>query len=701
MAERRQQAVWNRTTSFHSRTMDHQRNTQGFLASALRSHRPDIDGLRAVAVWLVVLYHAWPHWLKSGFIGVDIFFVISGFLITSIILHDLDRGSFSLREFYIRRVRRIFPALLVVVFVTLSFGWYVLLQHEFAQLGKHISAAATFLSNLVLWKESGYFDNDHTTKPLLHFWSLGVEEQFYLVWPLMLALFSLLRAGILFFLAMTLAASFLYGLESIATAPAEAYFSPVTRFWELAAGGLVAHVLSATNPAIPVRRLLSAMGLLLLLLGALFIDTQRAFPGAWALLPVAGTCALIIAGSECWVNKRLLGNPWMARMGLISYPFYLWHWPLISFAYIVIGEKPSPATKLMLVLGALLLAFLTFRFIERPIQRAPKRTGAVKSLLCSMACLGALGALVHHGVIRERIETNGAERYLRALNDVGFPDPAMTRLQYHGSLFQQLSGQGEGVTVLLGDSLMEQYAPLVADGLSKRRFNRKAVIFATAGGCPPIKGAVRLPMIRYPTCSQTVDNGYLLAASREVDTVVIAASWHGYFSPSQRDLVMQVDGDREQFPAKRAQEMAWVSLQQSIQKLRDLDKRVFLILQPPSGDLFDPRSMITGSRFGEMKPRTVMESFRIDTFHRRYSAQRDRLLGIARLTGALVVDPVDTICANGTCSPLNAAGEPIYTDPVHMRPYFVRTAIHYLDDALSSPPASAAGHSERKNLTVR
>jgi peptidoglycan/LPS O-acetylase OafA/YrhL len=681
--------------------MENQRKTPGLRASALRAYRADIDGLRAVAVWLVVLYHAWPKWVKSGFIGVDIFFVISGFLITSIILHDLERGSFSLREFYSRRVRRIFPALLTVLFVTLAFGWYVLLHHEFAQLGKHVSAAAAFLSNLILWNESGYFDNDHTTKPLLHFWSLGVEEQFYLVWPLMLALFFRLRAGILLFLVITLAASFLYGLHSIFDAPDEAYFSPVTRFWELAAGGLVAYLLSARKPAIPGRALLPTVGMLLLVLGALFIDTQRAFPGAWAVLPVAGTCALIVAGSEGWVNKHLLGNPLMARMGRISYPFYLWHWPLISFAYIVIGEKPSPATKVILVLGALALAILTFRFVERPIQRARNRAPAIKALVMSMICLGALGALVHRGLLRERIDTNGADRYLRALNDVGFPDPAMKRLQYHGSLFQQLSGHGGGVTVLLGDSLMEQYAPLVADGLDKRRFDRKAVIFATAGGCPPIKGAIRLPQIRYPTCSQTVNNGYLLAASEEVDTVVIAASWYGYFSPAQRDLKMQVDGKVEQFPSRPAQELAYVSLQQSIQKLRELNKRVFLILQPPSGDLFDPRSMITGSRFGEMKPRTGLESFRIDTFHQRYSEQRARLLEIARLTGAVAVDPVDYICAKGTCSALNSSGEPIYTDPVHMRPYFVRTAVHYLDDALSSPPARGAHKNERKDLTAR
>jgi peptidoglycan/LPS O-acetylase OafA/YrhL len=227
--------------------MDHQATSPRFVQSGAQHHvayRPDIDGLRAVAVLIVVLFHAWPNWLKGGFIGVDIFFVISGFLITSIIVQELRNGKFSIRQFYVRRVRRIFPALITVVLATLAFGWYVLLKNEFAQLGKHILGAATFVSNFVLWNEAGYFDNDHTTKPLLHLWSLGVEEQFYLVWPLMLSLFFRRHAGILLFLAITLAASFLFGLYATYNAPVAAYFSPVTRFWELASGGLVAYVMS-------------------------------------------------------------------------------------------------------------------------------------------------------------------------------------------------------------------------------------------------------------------------------------------------------------------------------------------------------------------------------------------------------------------------------------------------------------------------
>jgi peptidoglycan/LPS O-acetylase OafA/YrhL len=681
--------------------MDYQATSPRFVQSGAHhrvAYRPDIDGLRAVAVMIVVLFHAWPNWLKGGFIGVDIFFVISGFLITSIIVQELKNEKFSIRQFYVRRVRRIFPALSTVVLATLAFGWYVLLRNEFEQLGKHILGAATFVSNFVLWNEAGYFDNDHTTKPLLHLWSLGVEEQFYLVWPLMLSLFFRRHAGILLFLTITLAASFLLGLYATYNVPVAAYFSPVTRFWELASGGLVAYLLSRGGPAVRWPLPTSAAGIVLIALGAILIDGQTPFPGAWAVLPVAGTCALILATKDSWINKRLLGNPLMVRIGLVSYPFYLWHWPLLSFGYIVLGERPPVEIKALLVASSLVLAFLTYHLIERPIQRTPKQAKAIKALLASMVCFAIAGAFVARGLVPQRMNTNGTDVYLGALNDVGFPVPEMKPLKYGSSVFQQITGSGEGTTILIGDSVMEQYGPLVAHGLGNNSFNRKSIIFATAGGCPPIPGAIRLPRIRFPTCGQTVTDAFKLAASPEIDTVVIAAAWNGYFTKSQHDLQVQGDGRIEQFPSTQAQDFAQEALRRAIDQLQKQGKRVFLVQQPPSGDLFDPRSMITGSRFGELRPRANFDPMRVDEFRQFHGEPRARVAALARATGATLIDPVDHLCANGVCPVLNPAGQPIYTDSVHMRPYFVKSAVHYLDDALSrpksaSPVAAQPGHS--------
>jgi hypothetical protein len=298
--------------------------------------------------------------------------------------------------------------------------------------------------------------------------------------------------------------------------------------------------------------------------------------------------------------------------------------------------------------------------------------------------------MVKGGLLHERMQASAVARYMGALNDLGFPDPAMKPLRYHGSLFQQIAGQGRGTTVLIGDSVMEQYAPLVSEGLRDARFDRRKVIFATQGGCPPIESAVRLPRLRYPTCTTSVGDAYRLAASKEVDTVVIAASWYGYFADWQADVQMPVDGSLQTFPAKAAQQAAYATLEQSIARLRNAGKRVFLVLQPPSGNLFDPRSMISGSRFSEMKPRTDMEAFRVDRFYRDNAEPRKRLLQIAQATGAVPVDPVDTICKDGICPTVNAAGEPIYTDPVHMRPFYVRSKVRYLDPALNGADKGVA-----------
>ena len=205
-------------------------------------YRPDIDGLRAVAVLSVVVYHAFPSWLKGGFVGVDIFFVISGFLISTIIFSSLERDSFSFYDFYSRRIRRIFPALLVVLIACYAFGWSALLADEYKQLGKHIAAGAGFVSNLILWSESGYFDIAAETKPLLHLWSLGIEEQFYIAWPVLLwaawkKKFNLFTISLaLFFVSFGLNLS-KYRVDGVAD-----FYSPQTRFWELLAGSLLAYI---------------------------------------------------------------------------------------------------------------------------------------------------------------------------------------------------------------------------------------------------------------------------------------------------------------------------------------------------------------------------------------------------------------------------------------------------------------------------
>ena len=422
--------------------------------------------MRAVAVLSVVLYHGWPNWFVGGFIGVDVFFVISGYLITSIILTQLEKNAFSIADFYSRRVRRIFPALLLVLLATLGFGWLTLLSGEFQQVGKHTAAGGSFISNLLLWHESGYFDNSATTKPLLHLWSLGVEEQFYFLWPLILWLVFKKRMNFLLVTAVIFGISMACNILTVGTDPSAAFFSPLTRFWELMAGGIAAywHLYRPTWSE-RQKNLASLSGAALLIAGFSLIKPQDLFPGWWAMLPVAGIFLLIMAGPSSIINRAILSRKIFVSIGLISYPLYLWHWPLLSFGFIIHGEKPTYQIKIALILMAFALAYLTYRYLEVPLRSRGKKT-VVASLSGAMVATIAIGLSVNFGLLKERIDVHGADIYLNALNDSDFPGQSFTPYRHNGIVFQKIASTSPKLTVFIGDSLIQQYGPYVEQAMA-------------------------------------------------------------------------------------------------------------------------------------------------------------------------------------------------------------------------------------------
>ncbi|MDQ2994192.1 MAG: acyltransferase, partial [Pseudomonadota bacterium] len=312
-------------------------------------YRSDIDGLRAVAVLLVVLFHAFPSRVKGGFIGVDIFFVISGYLISTIIFENVRTQRFSFTEFYVRRIKRIFPALILVLGATYIFGWFALFADEYAQLGKHIAGGAGFTSNFMLWKESGYFDNAAETKPLLHLWSLGIEEQFYLLWPLLVFIAWKLRLNLLIVAAILAAASFTINIIGIHRDGVASFYLPQMRFWELMLGSILAGVspVSMQSAQAKLQPYQSAFGVALIIAAALFINKSKHFPGWWALLPTLGAVLIIASSDKAWFNRVVLSHPILVWFGLISFPLYLWHWPLLSLLKIVEGDSQSMSLKLL------------------------------------------------------------------------------------------------------------------------------------------------------------------------------------------------------------------------------------------------------------------------------------------------------------------------------------------------------------------
>jgi peptidoglycan/LPS O-acetylase OafA/YrhL len=362
-------------------------------------YRPDIDGLRAVAVLAVVLFHAFPALLPGGFIGVDVFFVISGYLISSILLRELQHRQFSIAGFYARRVRRIFPSLLAVMLACLAFGWYALFPDEYGQLGKHVGGGASFAANFFYWAQVGYFDTSADTKPLLHLWSLGIEEQFYIVWPAVLALAWRRRANLLLVTAVLALLSFALNAAGIAHHATATFYSPLSRAWELLGGVLLAcaaHGRPATASTGSRANLAACVAVLLLALGLAFTTPER-FPGWRALTPVVAAMLLIGAGPGAWFNRAVLGSRPLVSIGLISYPLYLWHWPLLSFAQIVEGQLPAPRIRVFAVLAAVVLAWLTYQVLERPLRRMRGRRARLQvALLCVlMAGIGLAGGWLY------------------------------------------------------------------------------------------------------------------------------------------------------------------------------------------------------------------------------------------------------------------------------------------------------------------
>jgi len=397
--------------------MDVESRTTAEEALTHPKYRPDIDGLRAIAVLSVLGYHAFPEWIHGGFIGVDIFFVISGFLISTIIFKSLSSNEFSFIEFYSRRVRRIFPALATVLLAVFVAGWFILYPDEYRQLGKHIFGGAGFISNILLWRESGYFDSAAEMKPLLHLWSLGIEEQFYIVFPLFAWLAWKNRLNVLTLVILIGTLSFLLNVKYVYLDPVWTFYQPQTRFWELMLGSLLAllvidtsgrigkveatldrfmgKVIYRQDAGLPLGTALANskawLGALLLAVALYRINKEFHFPGKWAAVPTVGAALLIWAGPRAFLNARLLSNPLLVWVGKISYPLYLWHWVILSYLRILASGTPSVAVRSGAIVAAIVLSWLTYRFIETPLRfgnGGRKKTLGLVAIMIAIAGFG-------------------------------------------------------------------------------------------------------------------------------------------------------------------------------------------------------------------------------------------------------------------------------------------------------------------------
>ncbi len=493
-------------------------------------YRTDIDGLRAVAILSVVGFHAFPDWVQGGFVGVDIFFVISGFLISTIIFENLEEGHFSYAEFYARRIKRIFPALIVTLLTSFVLGWVMFPSEYFKLAGKHLFSGAAFLSNFALLRESGYFDASGEMDPFHHLWSLAVEEQFYILWPLLLGLVWKRRWNFLLMTLVVAASSFAFDISTLGTDAAVAFYSPLSRFWELMIGGVLAY-LSLHKPHLLKQRpqWMSAVGGLLLVLGFAFISPRSDFPGWLTLLPTLGAFLLMGAGPGAWLNRLVLSRKALVWFGLISYPLYLWHWPLLVFARVHALGDPTLLERVLVVGLSIALAWGTYQFLEKPVRWRWPGKPVVATLLV------LLGALVVTGKLTDRAEgfpQRAANlKVFRYHYDAAqgyrsgqcFLDAAAGR--YLGSDFKEVcTGRfpetlAMPLVLLWGDSYAASLYPGLKHQSEVRGF---ALAQYTASGIPPIVG--------FDTDKR---NGSLVISTFVFDrvrtlkphTVVLAANW--------------------------------------------------------------------------------------------------------------------------------------------------------------------------------
>ena len=569
-------------------------------ARSSEAYRPDIDGLRAVAILAVLGFHAFPRWIPGGFVGVDIFFVVSGYLITGIIVQGLRANTFTLPGFFARRIRRLFPALLLVAAACLIAGWFVLLPDEYAQAGKHIFAGATFVSNFALWREGGYFDPGVEVKPLQHLWSLGVEEQFYLLWPLLVTSVWRRGGGLFRWVLLIAASSFGACLATLQVDPSAAFYFPFGRLWELLAGALLACTAGrSTGAAPPFRqrwfdlaldaRLAGARcagGALLVGWSIFRLTFGSVFPGWLALGPVVGTVLVISAGPEAWLNRRILSNPLVVWVGIVSYPLYLWHWPLLSFAQILFGRTPPDTVRLALVIASLILAGLTFVAVERPIRASSRRSIIV--ILCGGALLEAgigLGIYLTGGLagrMGDRAELaadtehdpwgNDRTRQLACPKELGGLDSALD--------FCRVSSNARPALALWGDSHAQHLFP----GLS--RADPRTWLLIARIFCPPTSGVE--VVVKSAGCSAhnqiALDH---ITALKSVQTVVLSfLSTYpaGNFGVPGRlgERIVPASISSPQFNSASKEELFYLGLDKTVSVIERSGKSVIVFVDIPS-----------------------------------------------------------------------------------------------------------------------
>ncbi|MDN6862308.1 MULTISPECIES: acyltransferase family protein [Pseudomonas] len=629
------------------------------------AYRRDIDGLRAIAVLAVVLFHFGVPGITGGFVGVDVFFVISGFLITSIIWRERQAGRFSFIDFWARRARRILPALFVMIAVTLVVGWFLLAPKDYKDLGRSAHYQVTFTSNLLFSRQHGYFDSASDIKPLLHTWSLAVEEQFYIVFPLLLILLSSRLKHWRLALFAVLLASFGMSVWAVEHQPQKAFFLLHLRAWELLAGAMLA-VMPKRDWRAPaaLAQGVSLGSMALILIAVLGYDATTPFPGPTALLPVLGVVGLIWANGQqrTWVS-RLLSSRVMVGIGLISYSWYLWHWPVFVYANYAAVDGLSALELAGLMLLSLILGYLSWRFIETPFREKrllAGRQAILASALIGILCLGFTGLAIRKADGVPSRLSEQALRYAQAkkwspdllacMADKDTPDER---------LFCHFGPTGRSMSALVwGDSHATALIPALKDGADRHDISLVGASFA---GCIPLDGLENIAR-----CAHFNHRVEKAMAEQTFSDVVLAARWSLY-------VYGQMSGDKEhalkdpstgKYVRAVAEQRFAEGLRQRVKQLRAAGHRVWLVKEVPLQEIIVPYRL---SRLAMMNRPVDGEGLPVAEHVKRQAFITQVFDELAAAdSGVTVLDPAPLLCgADGLCR-VELNGQALYTDDNHL-----------------------------------
>jgi peptidoglycan/LPS O-acetylase OafA/YrhL len=610
--------------------------------------RKDINGLRAIAVIAVVLFHFNPAWLPGGFAGVDVFFVISGYLMTGIIFRGLEQENFAILKFYVARANRIVPALAILCLVLLVFGWFVLIPTDYALLGKHVGSSLSFISNITYWGESGYFDSVAREKWLLHTWSLSAEWQFYIIYPIGLVVlrkvFSIDTLKKLVVIATVIA--FLFSVWATFKMPVASYFLLPMRAWEMLLGGVAC--LYPLKVSVSKGKYIELLGLSIIVGSYALISKYTPWPGYMAIFPVLGSYLIIQAQQS---NSYFTGNLIFQLIGKWSYSIYLWHWPIVvllnyyqlSNGWLYFGLAASIA-----------LGYISYKYIESfknafpisslvKVSTSPFTVLLLTTVIISVYIHGSNGAYVRFTPERQDL----LAKVDKALGDWGFP---AANMNIEGLNLYKIQGSSQKNILFIGGSHVQHTFPYV----NQQNNGRDNIYYMTEGGCIPIPSEFK----RRQDCINVTDYKKIFKVLAFEKIVTSSFLWTGYLQ----------GGDVNGSAAKNRA----IEIDEMLSFFHKNAKEVYVVMPEPVGDEFSPKLSINN---------TYPNKISVDTIRSRNQRTYNFQKKVTKLNIVHLIDPIDYLCSD-ICKTNDEEGF-YYKDSNHFRPWYAKKYMGYLKPILN------------------